>query len=122
MKKRGGDLGMLTLKYEDEDKKKKNGSAWLMSFAVAVGASLMVVGLASAQQSDVRIDTFDKQSNRTGYIIVNPNTGRLDQFDKNSNRLGYGTVMTPSSGGTRIDTYSNNGTRSSYRSPSGTRR
>jgi hypothetical protein len=66
--------------------------------------------LAQAQQ-DIRIDTFDKKSNRTGYIIINPNTGRLDQFDSRSNRLGYGQV-TGSGSNQRIDTYSTNGSRS----------
>jgi hypothetical protein len=48
-----------------------------------------------AQSQEIRIDTFDKKSNRTGYIIIDPRTGRLDQFDKNSNRLGYGTTTSP---------------------------
>ena len=64
-----------------------------------------------AQSQEIRIDTFDTRSNRAGYIVVNPNTGRLDQFDSRSNRTGFGTVTSPSTGGTRIDTYSNNGTR-----------
>ena len=51
-----------------------------------------------AQSQEIRIDTFDTRSNRTGYIVVNPNTGRLDQFDTRVNRLGYGTTTTtPSS-------------------------
>jgi hypothetical protein len=62
--------------------------------------------LAQAQET-TRIDLYDKNSNRTGYIIVNPNTGRIDQFDAHSNRLGYGQVA-PSG---RIDTFTNNGTR-----------
>jgi len=72
---------------------------------------LGLVLLAQAQsQPDIRIDTYDNRSNRTGYIIVNPNTGRLDQFDTRGNRLGYGTTTTTPSG-TRIDTFTNNGTR-----------
>jgi len=59
---------------------------------------------------DVRIDTFDAKSNRTGYIVVNPNTGRIDQFDKNSNRLGYGQIN-GSGSNQRIDTFTPNGTR-----------
>ena len=34
--------------------------------------------LAQASQQDIRIDLYDKHGNRTGYAIVNPNTGRLD--------------------------------------------
>ena len=63
-----------------------------------------------AQSQEIRIDTFDTRSNRTGYIVVNPNTGRLDQFDTRGNRLGYGTTTTTPYG-PRIDTFTNNGTR-----------
>jgi hypothetical protein len=76
--------------------------------------TVVVAGLATAanaQSDTTRIDLYDSQSRRSGYITIDPRSGRLDQFDKNSNRLGYGTVTTPSSGGTRVDTYSNNGTR-----------
>ena len=60
--------------------------------------ALSIIGCALlAQAQDTRIDLFDKKSNRTGYIIVNPNTGRVDQFDRRSNRLGYGTVTSPPS-------------------------
>lgn len=56
-------------------------------------------------QQEIRIDTFDRKSNRTGYIIIDPRTGRLDQFDRNSNRLGYGTTTSPNlpSGGRAYD-------------------
>ena len=73
--------------------------------------ALLGLVLLAQTQPDVRIDTYNNRSNRTGYIIVNPNTGRIDQFDSRNNRLGYGTVTTPSTGGTRIDTFTNNGTR-----------
>jgi len=66
--------------------------------------------LAQVPQDNIRIDTFDKNSNRTGYIVINPNTGRIDQYDARSNRLGYGTTTTTPYG-TRIDTFTNNGTR-----------
>jgi hypothetical protein len=51
-----------------------------------------VLSILLAQAAEIRIDTFDKHSRRTGYLIVNPNTGRVDQFDTRSNRLGYGTT------------------------------
>ena len=49
------------------------------------------------QAQEIRVDTFDKRSNRTGYFVIDPRTGRVDQFDKRSNRLGYGTVASPPS-------------------------
>jgi hypothetical protein len=48
-----------------------------------------------AQAREIRIDTYDKKSNRTGYIVIDPKTGRLDQFDTRGNRTGYGTTTTP---------------------------
>jgi hypothetical protein len=62
-----------------------------------------------AQSNEIRIDTFDKKSNRTGYIIIDPKTGRLDQFDRNSNRLGYGTTTTPPSSARESRLYDQNG-------------
>jgi hypothetical protein len=61
-----------------------------------------------AQAQEIRIDTFDKKSNRTGYIIIDPRTGRLDQFDRNSNRLGYG-YSTPSLPQRGSELYDRNG-------------
>ena len=52
--------------------------------------------LAQATQ-EIRIDTFDRRSNRTGYLVIDPRSGRVDQFDRRSNRLGYGTVTSPPS-------------------------
>jgi hypothetical protein len=70
--------------------------------------ALSVLGLLLAQaSSDIRIDTFDPQSNRTGYVVVNPNTGRLDTYDTRSNRTGSGTIA-PSG---RIDTFDTRGNR-----------
>src|SRR5438128_2041850 len=53
--------------------------------------------LAQATQSEIRVDTFDRSSRRTGYYILDLKTGRLDQFDTHGRRLGYGTVTSPPS-------------------------
>ena len=39
-----------------------------------------------------RIDLFDTNSNRTGYIIVDPKTKRFDTYDTKSHRTGWGTI------------------------------
>jgi hypothetical protein len=39
-----------------------------------------------------RIDLFDTNSNRTGYIIVDPKTKRFDTYDTKSKRTGWGTI------------------------------
>ncbi len=63
---------------------------------LAMGLFCFLIAQAS---TEIRIDTFDKNSKRTGYLIIDPRTGRVDQFDANSNRLGYGS-STPSLPGT----------------------
>jgi hypothetical protein len=70
----------------------QEGHAMTTTTQIAFG--VLSILLAQASQ-EIRIDTFDEHSNRTGYLIVNPNTGRVDQFDTRSNRLGYGTYSTP---------------------------
>ena len=39
-----------------------------------------------------RIDLYDTNSNRTGYIIVDPKTRRLETYDTKSNRTRWGTI------------------------------
>jgi hypothetical protein len=39
-----------------------------------------------------RIDLFDTNANRTGYIIVDPKTKRFDTYDTTSKRTGWGTI------------------------------
>ena len=39
-----------------------------------------------------RIDLFDTNANRTGYIIVDPKTKRFDTYDTKSKRTGWGTI------------------------------
>jgi hypothetical protein len=54
-----------------------------------------------------RVDFFDQQGGRTGYAVVNPETGRIDLYDAHSNRTGYGYVRPDGS----IDVFNMNGTR-----------
>jgi hypothetical protein len=75
--------------------------------AIAIG--VLIASTAFAEE--IRSDTYDRRSNRTGYFIYNPSTGRIDSFTTRGERLGYGTVTTPQSGGTRIDTFMNSGVR-----------
>jgi hypothetical protein len=51
-----------------------------------------VLSILLTQAAEIRIDTFDKHSQRTGYLIIDQQTGRIDQYDVHSNRLGYGTT------------------------------
>jgi hypothetical protein len=55
-----------------------------------------------------RIDLFDTNSNRTGYIIVDPTTKRFDTYDTKSHRTGWGTI-TQESGAVQV--YDKDGNR-----------
>ena len=49
------------------------------------------VGLAHAGES-TRVDLFDTHGRRTGYAVVDRDTGRVDFYDTMSRRTGYGRV------------------------------
>lgn len=55
------------------------------------GLALVLLATATYAQ-DRRLDLFDKQGNRQGYVIIEPKTGRVDIYDKLSNRTGYGYI------------------------------
>ena len=62
----------------------------LIGFIVAAGTGLLLGGqLVIAAE---RIDFLDTNSNHTGYIIVDPKTKRLDTYDRQSKRTGWGTI------------------------------
>jgi hypothetical protein len=80
-----------------------------MTTTTQIAFGVLSILLAQASK-EIRIDPFDKHSNRTGYLIVNPNSGRVDQFDTRSNRLGYGTTTpTQPSYGRSSDVLDRNG-------------
>ena len=62
--------------------------------ALFTGAALaffcgILLGAAFGQtNNEIRVDTFDRQSNRTGYILINPVTGKVDTYDRYSNHTG----------------------------------
>ena len=60
-----------------------------------------------------RVDTFDKNSNRTGYATIDPKTSRIDFYDKDSNRTGSGQISPPPAA---------SGTATPAPQPSGTKR
>ena len=77
--------------------------------------------LAQAQDS-VRVDLFDRHSQRQGYLVIDRKAGRVDSFDNDSRRQGCGTITTPSSGGTRVDTFAPGGARTGSRTTATTPR
>jgi hypothetical protein len=39
-----------------------------------------------------RLDLYDTKGRRTGYAVVDRDSGRVDYYDKHSRRTGYGNV------------------------------
>jgi hypothetical protein len=64
--------------------------ARLVVLALVAGVTLGVV-LARAGEA-TRIDLFDTKGRRTGYAVVDRDTGRVDFYDPMSRRTGYGRV------------------------------
>jgi len=62
----------------------------LVVLALVIGIILGVV-LAHAGEP-TRVDLFDTNGRRTGYAVVDRDTGRVDFYDTASRRTGYGRV------------------------------
>ena len=78
----------------------------VIGFILTAGTGLLLGGqLVIAAE---RIDFFDTNSNRTGYIIVDPKTKRFDTYARQSKRTGWGTITRESG---EVQVYDNNGNR-----------
>ena len=77
----------------------------LVMLALLVGFILGVV-LAGAGETK-RIDLFDANGRRTGYAVVDRDTGRVDFYDTMSRRTGYGRV----DGAGKVDRFGLDGKR-----------
>lgn len=53
---------------------------------------LALVLLATPALAAERVDLFDKNGNRTGYVTIDPQTGRLDTYNAQSRHTGWGRV------------------------------
>ncbi len=62
----------------------------LIILILATGTGLLLGGQLVIAAD--RIDLFDTNSTRTGYIIVDPKTKRFDTYDTKSKRTGWGTI------------------------------
>jgi len=69
-----------------------------------------LVQVADSEHAEFRVDTFDKDGRRTGYVTIDPRSGRIEQFDTRSNRLGHGQAS-PSG---RVDLFDKNSNRTGY--------
>jgi hypothetical protein len=70
--------------------------AAVLAWVVLVGGLLFLAWPSPASPEErpiVRVDQFDTNGKRTGYLIVDPKTGRIDTFDTKSRRTGSGQVQ-----------------------------
>jgi len=78
----------------------------IVIFVLSLGVGVLLGGqLVIAAE---RIDLFDRNSNRTGYILVEPKTGRFATYDTKSHRTGWGTIARESG---VVQAYDRNGNR-----------
>lgn len=75
--------------------------------AVVMLAALLLLATPALAQDRTRVDLFDKEGRREGYVIVDEKTGRIDTYDKSSKRTGYGVVQPDG----RVDLYRKDGSR-----------
>jgi hypothetical protein len=54
-------------------------------------AALLLPVVASAGERE-HVNLYDSQGRRTGYAVVDRESGRVDYYDRGSRRTGYGTV------------------------------
>jgi len=78
----------------------------LIGLILAGGTGLLLGGQLVIAAD--RIDLFDTNSNRTGYIIVDPKTKRLATYNTKSQRTGWGTISRESGD---VDVYDKDGNR-----------
>ena len=64
---------------------------WVVVVLTLVVGIILGPVLARAGEA-TRIDLFDAQGRRTGYAVVDRDTGRVDFYDAMSRRTGYGRV------------------------------
>lgn len=91
----------------------------LIGLALGAGTGLLLGGQLVIAAD--RIDLFDTNSNRTGYIIIDSKTKRFDTYDTKSHRTGWGTITRESGD---IQVYDKDGNRigsGALRTPEGKR-
>jgi hypothetical protein len=64
---------------------------WVLVVAALLVGIILEVVLGHAGEA-TRIDLFDAKGRRTGYAVVDRDTGRVDFYDTMSRRTGYGRV------------------------------
>ncbi len=58
---------------------------------VSAAAVLFVGPAIAGDPREQRVDLYDRQSNRQGYVVIGPH-GRIDVYDRLSNRTGTGRI------------------------------
>jgi hypothetical protein len=63
----------------------------LWTVVIVSAAVVLLVALGHAGERD-HVNLYDAKGRRTGYAVVDRESGRVDVYDAQSNRTGYGTV------------------------------
>lgn len=58
----------------------------------AIYALILIFALPVAAPAGERLDLFDRNGRRTGYAIVDRQSGRVDLYDAKSRRTGWGRI------------------------------
>ncbi len=74
---------------------------------IAIPLGALTAGPTPGEAEPRRIDLYDRESNRVGYVVVDDRAGRLDLYDRFSNRRGYGRIAPDG----RVDLYGLDGGR-----------
>ncbi len=68
------------------------GRRWWVLVVLALVISIILGVVVARAGEPSRVDLFDAQGRRTGYAVVDRDTGRVDFYDTKSRRTGYGRV------------------------------
>ena len=70
----------------------RGGRSWWWIAVLALGVGLLLGAWLAHGEERTRVDMFDTHGNRSGYAIVDRQTGRVDYYDAKSHHTGWGQV------------------------------
>lgn len=65
--------------------------AVMLASPADAAVALFAVPAIAGDPRERRVDLYDRQSNRQGYVVIGPH-GRVDVYDRLSNRTGTGRI------------------------------
>jgi hypothetical protein len=77
---------------EEEQPPAPSPRSWWTLVVLGLVVGIILGGVLARAGEATRIDLFDTKGRRTGYAVVDRDTGRVDFYDTMSRRTGYGRV------------------------------